>query len=134
MLLQKTVYTFNVRTGFYTGTDVAVESPMEAGRGVFLIPAGATDVEPPPPIDGKDRRWTGEAWEYAVNTELESEVRSIRNRLLHDSDFTQMHDAPAWVDVNAWVHYRQALRDVPQQSGFPSSVVWPTKPTVVKKC
>lgn len=28
----------------------------------------------------------------------------------------------------AWSAYRQALLDVPQQSGFPTSVTWPTKP------
>ena len=30
----------------------------------------------------------------------------------------------------AWVDYRQALLDIPQQSGFPHDVVWPTKPEV----
>lgn len=29
----------------------------------------------------------------------------------------------------AWADYRQALLDVPQQSGFPHEVIWPTKPT-----
>lgn len=28
----------------------------------------------------------------------------------------------------AWADYRQALLDIPQQSGFPHNVVWPTKP------
>jgi hypothetical protein len=46
--------------------------------------------------------------------------------LLKESDWTQVADAP--VDQSAWADYRQALRDVPQQSGFPQEVVWPTKP------
>jgi hypothetical protein len=46
--------------------------------------------------------------------------------MLTDSDWTQVADAP--VDKNAWAVYRQALREVPQQPGFPFSVVWPEAP------
>ena len=53
-------------------------------------------------------------------------VRAERDRLLAASDWTQVADAPA--DATAWATYRQALRDVPQQSGFPDSVVWPDRP------
>lgn len=54
------------------------------------------------------------------------DVRIERNRLLSDSDWTQMPDAP--VDQAAWAIYRQALRDIPQQSGFPATVDWPKEP------
>lgn len=54
------------------------------------------------------------------------EVRSRRDTLLTASDWTQVADAP--VDQAAWATYRQALRDITAQSGFPDSVVWPTKP------
>ncbi len=53
--------------------------------------------------------------------------RSKRNALLADTDWTQIPDCTA--DKAAWGAYRQALRDVPTQSGFPSSVNWPTRPT-----
>jgi hypothetical protein len=53
-------------------------------------------------------------------------VRSTRNAQLKDSDWSQLADAP--VDTAAWATYRQALRDVPNQAGFPWEVVWPTKP------
>lgn len=53
-------------------------------------------------------------------------VRAERDRLLTASDWTQVSDAP--VDQAAWAEYRQALRDVPSQEGFPHSVVWPVKP------
>jgi len=52
--------------------------------------------------------------------------RSDRNARLAKSDWTQLADAP--VDVGAWTDYRQALRDVPDQDGFPWSVEWPEKP------
>lgn len=44
-------------------------------------------------------------------------MREARNKLLTDSDWTQVLDAP--VDRTAWAAYRQALRDLPQQEGFP---------------
>lgn len=54
-------------------------------------------------------------------------TRSTRNALLRDTDWTQIPDSTA--DKAAWGAYRQALRDVPTQSGFPNDVNWPTKPT-----
>jgi hypothetical protein len=53
-------------------------------------------------------------------------VRSTRNAQLKESDWTQLADAP--VDTAAWATYRQALRDVPNQVGFPWEVVWPAQP------
>jgi len=61
--------------------------------------------------------------------QLEQEAaaaRSERNALLSQSDWTQVPDAP--VDQSAWAGYRQALRDLPQQAGFPQEVVWPNPP------
>ena len=58
--------------------------------------------------------------------ELQAEVRAKRNQLLTASDWTQVEDAP--VDKAAWSAYRQSLRDIPQQSGFPTTIVWPTQP------
>ncbi len=50
-------------------------------------------------------------------------IRAERDRLLRASDWTQVADAP--VDQEAWALYRQALRDVPEQVGFPVAVEWP---------
>jgi hypothetical protein len=44
-------------------------------------------------------------------------VRAQRDRLLSESDWTQVADAP--VNKEAWAAYRQALRDLPNQEGFP---------------
>jgi len=54
------------------------------------------------------------------------EVREQRNRLLTESDWTQVLDAP--VDRTAWSTYRQALRDITAQEGFPWDITWPVKP------
>lgn len=75
-------------------------------------------------IDGE----AGEIAPYEVDLELESSiVRGQRDRLLLESDWTQLPDIPESTKI-LWEPYRQALRDVPQQEGFPLSVVWPTKP------
>ena len=63
----------------------------------------------------------------AKRTQLKAdEVRAERDALLAETDWTQVADAP--VDAQEWADYRQALRDIPQQSGFPGDIVWPSKP------
>ena len=66
------------------------------------------------------------AWEAGANDRAAEEVRKERDDLLASSDWTQVADAP--VDQAAWAAYRQALRNVPQQAGFPTDITWPTKP------
>lgn len=53
-------------------------------------------------------------------------VRNQRNQLLSASDWTQLADAP--VDSLTWAVYRQGLRDITTQTGFPWEVTWPVKP------
>ncbi len=55
------------------------------------------------------------------------QARRERKRLLAESDWTQVADAP--VDQAAWATYRQALRDVTGQAGFPHEVDWPEPPS-----
>lgn len=55
-----------------------------------------------------------------------AEVRNKRNDLLSESDWTQILDAP--VDRTVWASYRQSLRDITDQPGFPWDVQWPVKP------
>lgn len=74
-------------------------------------------------------------WSVVAKTEQElanetedraNTVRQQRNKLLSESDWTQVADAP--VDKNVWSTYRQLLREIPKQRGFPFSVQWPIKP------
>ena len=53
-------------------------------------------------------------------------VRAERNKLLAESDWTQLPDAP--VDAAVWATYRQALRDVTTQAD-PFAIVWPESPS-----
>lgn len=52
--------------------------------------------------------------------------RQERNALLALSDWTQLNDSP--VNRATWAIYRQALRDLPQQAGFPHVIDWPVAP------
>lgn len=58
----------------------------------------------------------------------ESQARAQRDRLLAETDWTQSRDVPEST-VTKWQPYRQALRDIPQQPGFPQNIIWPIKPT-----
>lgn len=56
-------------------------------------------------------------------------VRKERNRLLSECDWTQLADCQLTDQKKIqWAEYRQALRDITQQPGFPMDVEWPTKP------
>ena len=54
-----------------------------------------------------------------------TQVRAQRDELLALSD----HMALADRITDEWRTYRQALRDVPAQSGFPTNVTWPVEPS-----
>ena len=66
------------------------------------------------------------AWEEIGRDVMLRPVRAKRNRLLIESDWTQVADAP--VDTTAWAEYRQALRDLPANTTDPENPVWPTPP------
>ena len=88
-------------------------------------PAGTVEI-PLRPMGRVD--WDGAKW-IALPPDLEAlaaEARFHRNGLLAASDWTQMPDAP--VNQTAWAVYRQALRDVTAQGGFPTNISWPVAP------
>ena len=63
-----------------------------------------------------------------ADTSYDAELaRRRRNQLLDVSDWTQLPDSTA--DKAVWATYRQALRDLPSQAGFPLEIVWPVPPT-----
>lgn len=60
-------------------------------------------------------------------------IRTRRNQLLREMDFTQLPDYPATDAQRAEVKaYRQALRDLPELIEDPSKLVWPVPPTFIK--
>ena len=55
----------------------------------------------------------------------ENNIRSQRNNLLSQTDWMALRDNTMSLE---WSAYRQALRDITTQEGFPESVSWPVKP------
>ena len=70
-----------------------------------------------------------------LDAEAAAAVRAERDMKLATEVDTIASNALRWAALTAeqqqaWADYRQALLDIPQQSGFPHDVVWPTKPEV----
>ena len=62
---------------------------------------------------------------YYNQNVLPDEIRAERDRLLAETDYLALSDNTMSA---AMTTYRQALRDITDQAGFPTSVTWPTKP------
>lgn len=71
-------------------------------------------------------------WKIQLEKEILSlDVRLERNKLLSDTDHLIQSDYPISDEKKQEIKvYRQALRDIPQQDGFPDNIVWPDKPTI----
>lgn len=68
--------------------------------------------------------------QWVPNSDLaENYVKTNRNKLLYQSDWTQLPNSPLTTEKQQeWANYRQQLRDITSQSGYPFNVVWPTQP------
>ncbi len=67
------------------------------------------------------------AYKARKDAERATSVRATRDTKLAESDWTQARDVILANDAD-WQAYRQALRDVPTQDGFPWTVTWPEQP------
>lgn len=88
-------------------------------------------------VRGDDLSWGAEAipkkTEEEKLKEAEDQARAKRDHLISKTDYLLTADYPISAeDLEAVKTYRQALRDVPQQEGFPSDIEWPTMPEVKK--
>lgn len=66
-----------------------------------------------------------QAWAAGADTRAAVAVRKERDALLAVTDWMANSDVTM---TSGWATYRQDLRDVPSQSGFPNTITWPTKP------
>jgi len=68
--------------------------------------------------------------EWVINELLiAAKTKSARNALLQESDWTDTVTAQTRLtNWQQWQDYRQALRDIPQQAGYPLDVIWPEQP------
>lgn len=95
------------------------EKIVEGEDGVLLLE----------PMTLQEQAEAGQITKETAETLQALAVRADRTALLSSTDWTQAADSPLSADDRAlWAAYRQALRDVPQQGGFPWAVEWPTRP------
>jgi hypothetical protein len=107
--------------GSFPGAVLLPLSPPSEGRwgyvdGVFVDLDAADNEVAQAAQSSRDSQAADEA----------AKVRLARSSMLVASDWTQVADAP--VDQAAWAAYRQALRDISGQAGFPWTITWPVKP------
>ena len=125
------------------GADVVFEGPQATGGTVYQY-SQAQGVEQingkwytkyvlgPTFIDTVEDGVTTTALEHEnvykaqKDAEQAKSVRATRDAKLAECDWTQVADAP--VDKAVWATYRQALRDITTQTGFPWTVTYPEKP------
>tara|TARA_R110000787_G_scaffold17112_1_gene53977 strand:- start:4 stop:288 length:285 start_codon:yes stop_codon:yes gene_type:complete len=77
----------------------------------------------------EEAEWDAQVAEYEAGADARAAeaVRKERDGLLDASDWTQMPDYSS-ATKESWATYRQALRDIPDQTGFPNTIDWPTSP------
>jgi hypothetical protein len=135
--MNKPIYHYNPISGTFLGSDMARESPLELG--VFLVPANATTNEPPRcsaserPVY-RDGAWTVEPIPQPlpepspIEPDPANVIRAERVPLLTAADIAILKAEDSNQDTANWRQYRQALRDITGQSGFPEKVKWPKVP------
>jgi hypothetical protein len=89
--------------------------------GPIFTDTPATDTQPAQTAAEQET-----AYKAMKDAEQAKSVRASRTQLLKDCDWTQIADSTA--DKTAWATYRQALRDITTQAGFPWTITWPDAP------
>lgn len=120
-------------TGSFTIPDGDVETMTQGQNFVYgmaginnYVKDGIIETYPDKPGDSYIFNFQTETWDLSIE-DLKVEITTKRNALLAASDWTQLPDVPQ-ATKDAWAQYRQALRDITEQSGYPTNVVWPTSP------
>ena len=101
------------------------------GEGEFEIECEwSTDLQNYKVIDGalvRKPQSEIDAMDFAVNMQ---KLRNDRDSMLTASDWTQTPDSPlSEAQQQSWRDYRQALRDLPENTTDPLNPTWPSKPS-----
>ena len=117
------------RSWFESSGNVCMESDTEPE---FFTRWVHTPADSPDNIAPKDTDMRGIAiylTDAEYDTVLAASARQKRDRLIAATDYLVTPDYPIEPDRLAKVKiYRQALRDIPEQAGFPRTITWPDKP------
>lgn len=98
----------------------------EFSSNTHYVKEGKAMLLPPKMNDEPVFDYLLERWVNTAGLDLRALIER-RNRLLKDSDWTQLPDVPL-TTKNLWAAYRQALRDIPAQEGYPMDIAWPSEP------
>jgi len=131
------------------GADIVFEGPQASGGTVYQYSMrdGVREIEgkwytnyilgpvftDTPASEGQPAKTAAEneaAYKAMKDAEQAANVRRTRTEKLKDCDWTQIADSTA--DKTAWATYRQALRDITGQAGFPWTITWPNDPNWVE--
>ena len=94
----------------------------------YYVKGGSLVLLPTKPNEYCAFDYVAEQWfDLRTNDTQWALVRDERNQKLQASDWTQMPDVTI-PNKTEWATYRQELRDITDQPGYPSSIVWPTPP------
>ncbi|QPS45142.1 MULTISPECIES: XkdW family protein [Burkholderia] len=111
---------------YWIGHAVDANGNQRAPAAIFRW--GRTDLRPPAPSE------IGPLWaqyERAFNSmKADRAARNRREALLKAADAAVGRAADAGMDPTPFRKYRQALRDITAQSGYPMSIDWPEEPTI----
>jgi len=123
------------------GADPVFEGPQATGGTVYQYSqrSGVEQVEGkwytkyilgPVFTDGETTAAEQEAaYKAQKDAEFAKSARDSRDNLLSECDWIIVMSLEAGRTIPAeWATYRQALRDLPQQAGFPVTINWPVKP------
>lgn len=88
-------------------------------------------LTPRPERPSREHEWNGSTW-VPNTSQVAQMARLQRNELLTASDWSDLASAPQRLGgqvYQQWQVYRQALRDITSQPGFPLNITWPTPPS-----
>lgn len=95
---------------------------------VYMTTDGILMPLPPKPGNGYGFNRDTNLWEdFRTAQQVGNIIKKQRLELLQQSDWTQLPDVPLETKT-LWQAYRQALRDITEQSGYPFNVEWPVQP------
>lgn len=122
-----------IRTGYCQDIDFELQvgeseniTEGTADATTQYIDNGVVTDMPERPVGYYKFDYTQKAWVQDYD-KADAEQRIKRSRLLKESDWTQLPDVPL-TNKTGWANYRQQLRDIPEQSGYPYNINWPMPP------
>jgi hypothetical protein len=130
--VQRTIGDVQYPAGWFSNADerakvgmIEVADPVRPDDNLFIV------VENPDGSYTSTPRSDEDIAAYNANKDLEqaNSVRQTRNYKLKECDWIVIKNLELNANIpGAWEVYRQALRDIPAQSGFPWTITWPTQP------